>query len=97
MRQPIDQVEVFLPVGEIRDTYYGGFARTHGLGMEGAANYEKIKVPYPGGHLPGFRLQADGKICTFVLRKPFGYALPLISFAFACSIPGTGPGKPTVS
>jgi hypothetical protein len=71
MRQPIDQVEVFLPVGEIRDTYYGGFARTHGLGMEGAANYEKIKVPYPGGHLPGFRLQADGKICTVCLAKAF--------------------------
>jgi pimeloyl-ACP methyl ester carboxylesterase len=37
--------------------------------MEGTKNYERIKAPYPGGHLPGFRLQAVGKeIGTFVFN-----------------------------
>jgi hypothetical protein len=51
------QVEFFLPAGEVRNGYYDDFARTHAKGMEGTKNYERIKVPYPGGHLPGFRLQ----------------------------------------
>jgi len=55
------QVEFFLPVGDLRNSYYDDFARTHALAMEGVAKYEKIKVPYPGGHLPGYRLQAKGK------------------------------------
>jgi hypothetical protein len=63
------QVEFFLPAGEVRNGYYDDFARTHAKGMEGTKNYERIKVPYPGGHLPGFRLQAVGKeIGTFVFN-----------------------------
>jgi hypothetical protein len=63
------QIEFFLPAGEVRNGYYDDFARTHAKGMEGTKNYERIKVPYPGGHLPGFRLQAVGKeIGTFVFN-----------------------------
>jgi hypothetical protein len=63
------QVEFFLPAGEVRNGYYDDFARTHAKGMEGTKNYERIKAPYPGGHLPGFRLQAVGKeIGTFVFN-----------------------------
>jgi hypothetical protein len=29
--------------------------------MRGVAGYERVQIPYPGGHLPGFRLQAKGK------------------------------------
>jgi hypothetical protein len=72
-----DQVKCLLPAGETGNIYYGGFPRTHGLGMESAANYERIEVPSPVGHLPGFRLQAYREIGTFVLRKPCGYAPPL--------------------
>jgi pimeloyl-ACP methyl ester carboxylesterase len=63
------QVEFFLPAGDKRNGYYDDFARTNSLGMEGARNYESIKVPYAGGYLPGFRLQAQGKeIATFVFN-----------------------------
>ena len=56
--------------------------------MEGVAGYERIAVPYPGGHLPGFRLQAKGKeISTFIfnggyvlnVRKNSGYEVELLS------------------
>jgi hypothetical protein len=36
--------------------------------MEGVKDYEKISIPYPGGHLPGFRLPAKGReVSTFIL------------------------------
>ena len=39
------------------------------LGMKDIASYERIAVPYPGGHLPGFRLQAKGKeLSTFIFH-----------------------------
>ena len=54
--------EFYLPAGEVRNGFYDDFARNWALGMKGVvAGYERIAVPYPGGHLPGFRLQAKGK------------------------------------
>lgn len=38
---------IFLPAGVIRITYCGDAAGTHGLGMDGADNYEKIKEHCP--------------------------------------------------
>ena len=63
------QVEFFLPAGDLRNSYYDDFARTYALAMQGVSGYERIRVPYPGGHLPGFRLPAKGKeIGTFVFN-----------------------------
>jgi len=63
------QTEFFLPAGDLRNSYYDDFARTHALAMQGVTGYETIKVPYPGGHLPGFRLPAKGKeIATFIFH-----------------------------
>jgi pimeloyl-ACP methyl ester carboxylesterase len=63
------QVEFFLPAGDIRNSYYDDFARTHALAIQGVSGYEPIKVPYPGGDLPGFRLPAKGReIGTFVFN-----------------------------
>jgi pimeloyl-ACP methyl ester carboxylesterase len=63
------QVEFFLPAGDLRNSYYDDFARTHALGMEGVKGYETINVPYPGGHLPGFRLPAEGtEVATFIFN-----------------------------
>jgi hypothetical protein len=63
------QVEFFLPAGDLRNSYYDDFARTHARGMAGVKDYETVNVPYPGGHLPGFRLPAKGKeISTFIFN-----------------------------
>jgi hypothetical protein len=53
--------EFYLPAGDVRNGLYDDFARNWALGMKGVAGYERITIPYPGGHLPGFRLQAKGK------------------------------------
>ena len=53
--------EFYLPAGDVRNGLYDDFARSWALGMQGVAGYERIKIPYPGGHLPGFRVQAKGK------------------------------------
>jgi len=53
--------EFYLPAGDVRNGLYDDFARNWALGMKGVAGYERIAIPYPGGHLPGFRLQAKGK------------------------------------
>jgi pimeloyl-ACP methyl ester carboxylesterase len=95
------QVEFFLPAGEKRNGYYDDFARTHALGMEGVKNYERIKVPYPGGNLPGFRLQAKGKqIGTFVfnggydsfVEEFYPFLKPLTELGFTV-IGFDGPGQ----
>ncbi len=63
------QAEFFLPAGDLRNGLYDSFARTFALGMQGVKGYERIQVPYPGGHLPGFRLQAVGReIATFIFH-----------------------------
>jgi hypothetical protein len=37
--------------------------------MNDVRRYERIAVPYPGGHLPGFRLQARGEeLSTFIFQ-----------------------------
>lgn len=61
------QVEFFLPAGDVRNGYYDAFARTHARGMERAQDYERIAIPYTGGHLPGFRLPAQGKECATLI------------------------------
>jgi hypothetical protein len=65
--------EFYLPAGDARNKLYDDFKRNWALSMQGVAGYERIEVPYPGGHLPGFRLQAKGKeISTFIFNG--GYA-----------------------
>ena len=53
--------EFYLPAGDARNNLYDDFAHNWALGMKGVAGYERVAIPYPGGHLPGFRLQAKGK------------------------------------
>jgi pimeloyl-ACP methyl ester carboxylesterase len=95
------QVEFFLPAGDLRNSYYDDFARTHALGMEGVKGYEQIKVPYPGGHLPGFRLPAQGKeVATFVfnggydsfVEEFYPFLRPLTEIGFTV-IGFDGPGQ----
>ena len=63
------QAEFYLPAGEVRNGLYDDFARTFARGMEGQTNYERIKVPYQTGYLPGFRLRAVGEeLATFVFN-----------------------------
>jgi len=53
--------EFYLPAGDVRNSLYDDFARTHALAMKGVAGYETHRIPYPGGYLPGFRLPAKGE------------------------------------
>lgn len=63
------QAEFYLPAGDVRNGLYDDFARNFSLGMEGVAGYERHEIPYPGGHLPGFRLRAKGKqLATLVFH-----------------------------
>jgi len=39
------QAEFFLPAGDLRNSYYDEFARTHALAMQGVDDYETIKIP----------------------------------------------------
>ena len=55
------QAEFYLPAGSVRNGLYDDFARTFARGMVGKTNYERIKVPYETGYLPGFRLRAVGR------------------------------------
>jgi pimeloyl-ACP methyl ester carboxylesterase len=95
------QVEFFLPAGDLRNSYYDDFARTHALGMEGAKGYERFEVPYPGGHLPGFRLPAEGtEVGTFVfnggydsfVEEFYPFLKPLAAIGFTV-IGFDGPGQ----
>src|SRR5262245_59939951 len=53
----------------VRNGLYDDFARNYALGMKGVAGYEHLQIPYPGGHLPGFRLPAKGKeLATLVFH-----------------------------
>ena len=69
--------------------------------MQGVAGYEQIEVPYPGGHLPGFRLQSKGKeLSTFVfnggydsfVEEFYAFLLPLTELGFTV-IGFDGPGQ----
>jgi hypothetical protein len=93
--------EFYLPAGEVRNGLYDDFARNWALGMKGVAGYERIEVPYPGGHLPGFRLQAKGKeLSTFIfnggydsfVEEFYAFLLPLTDLGFTV-IGFDGPGQ----
>ena len=93
--------EFYLPAGEARNRLYDAFQRNWALAMQGVAGYERIEVPYPGGHLPGFRLQAKGKeISTFIfhggydffVEEFYAFLLPLTELGFTV-IGFDGPGQ----
>jgi pimeloyl-ACP methyl ester carboxylesterase len=93
--------EFYLPAGAARNKLYDDFARTWALGMQGVAGYERIEVPYPGGHLPGFRLAAKGKErSTFIfnggydsfVEEFYAFLLPLTELGFTV-IGFDGPGQ----
>jgi pimeloyl-ACP methyl ester carboxylesterase len=93
--------EFYLPAGDARNKLYDDFARCWALAMQGVAGYERIAVPYPGGHLPGFRLQAKGKErATFVfnggydsfVEEFYAFLLPLTELGFTV-IGFDGPGQ----
>ena len=93
--------EFYLPAGDTRNSLYDAFARNWGLAMQGVAGYERFAVPYPGGHLPGFRLQAKGKErATFVfhggydffVEEFYAFLLPLTDLGFTV-IAFDGPGQ----
>jgi len=93
--------EFYLPAGDVRNGLYDDFARNWALGMKGVAGYERIEVPYPGGHLPGFRVQAKGKErSTFVfnggydsfVEEFYAFLLPLTELGFTV-IGFDGPGQ----
>jgi pimeloyl-ACP methyl ester carboxylesterase len=93
--------EFYLPAGEVRNGLYDDFARNWALGMKDVAGYEHIAVPYPGGHLPGFRVQAKGKeLSTFIfdggydsfVEEFYAFLLPLIDLGFTV-IGFDGPGQ----
>jgi hypothetical protein len=83
--------EFYLPAGDVRNGLYDDFARNWALGMKGEKAYERIEVPYLGGNLPGFRLQAKGKeISTFIfnggydsfVEEFYNFLLPLTELGF---------------
>ena len=67
-RKALGRCRILLPRGGVLSScrgcpqqLYDDFPRNWARAMQGVAGYERIAVPYPGGHLPGFRLQAKGK------------------------------------
>ena len=93
--------EFYLPAGDIRNGLYDDFARNWALGVQGVAGYERIAIPYPGGHLPGFRLQAKGKErSTFIftggydsfVEEFYNFLAPLTELGFTV-IAFDGPGQ----
>jgi hypothetical protein len=93
--------EFYLPAGDARNKLYDDFQRNWGLAMQGVAGCERIAVPYPGGHLPGFRLEAKGKaISTFIfnggydsfVEEFYAFLLPLTDLGFTV-IGFDGPGQ----
>jgi len=93
--------EFYLPAGDIRNSLYDDFARNWALRMKGVAGYERIAVPYAGGDLPGFRLQAKGKErTTFIftggydsfVEEFYNFLAPLTELGFTV-IAFDGPGQ----
>jgi hypothetical protein len=93
--------EFYLPAGDVRNGFYDDFARNWALGMRGVAGYERIAIPYPGGTLPGFRLQAKGKEqSTFIftggydsfVEEFYNFLLPLTELGITV-IGFDGPGQ----
>jgi pimeloyl-ACP methyl ester carboxylesterase len=95
------QAEFYLPAGDVRNSLYDDFARNYALGMKGVAGYERHEIPYPGGHLPGFRLPAKGKeLATIVfhggydsfVEEFYPFLKPLTEIGFTV-IGFDGPGQ----
>jgi pimeloyl-ACP methyl ester carboxylesterase len=93
--------EFYLPAGDVRNGLYDDFARNWALGMKDVKDYVRFAVPYPGGHLPGFRLEAKGKERgTFVfhggydsfVEEFYAFLLPLTELGFTV-IAFDGPGQ----
>ena len=93
--------EFYLPAGDERNGLYDDFAHAWALGMQDVAGYERIAIPYPGGHLPGFRLQAKGQeLSTFIftggydsfVEEFYAFLLPLTELGFTV-IGFDGPGQ----
>ena len=93
--------EFYLPAGDVRNGLYDDFARNWTLGMKGVPGYERVAVPYPGGNLPGFRVQAKGKeLSTFIfhggydsfVEEFYAFLLPLTELGFTV-IGFDGPGQ----
>ena len=93
--------EFYLPAGEARNRLYDDFTRNWTQAMRGVAGYERFAVPYPGGHLPGFRLQAKGEErAAFVfnggydsfVEEFYAFLLPLTDLGFTV-IAFDGPGQ----
>jgi pimeloyl-ACP methyl ester carboxylesterase len=93
--------EFYLQAGEARDRLYDAFARNWALAMQGVAGYERFAVPYSGGHLPGFRLQAKGRErAAFIfhggydsfVEEFYAFLLPLTDLGFTV-IAFDGPGQ----
>jgi hypothetical protein len=93
--------EFYLPAGDVRNGLYDDFARNWALGMKDVAGYERIEIPYPGGHLPGFRLQAKGKERTTFyftggydsfVEEFYNFLLPLTDLGITV-IAFDGPGQ----
>jgi pimeloyl-ACP methyl ester carboxylesterase len=93
--------EFYLPAGDARNKLYDDFKRNWSKSVRGIPGYEQIAVPYAGGHLPGFRLQAKGKeISTFIfhggydsfVEEFYGFLLPLTDLGFTV-IGFDGPGQ----
>jgi pimeloyl-ACP methyl ester carboxylesterase len=93
--------EFYLPAGDARNRLYDDFARNWALAMQGVAGYERFAVPYRGGHLPGFRLQAKGKErAAFVfnggydsfVEEFYAFLLPMTDLGFTV-IAFDGPGQ----
>jgi pimeloyl-ACP methyl ester carboxylesterase len=93
--------EFYLPAGDIRNGLYDDFALNWSRAMQGVVGYERIAVPYPGGNLPGFRLQAKGKErSTFIfhggydsfVEEFYAFLLPLTELGLTV-IGFDGPGQ----
>jgi hypothetical protein len=93
--------EFYLPAGDTRNKLYDDFKRNWAKAVQGVAGYEHIEVPYPGGHLPGFRLQSKGKeLSTFIfhggydsfVEEFYAFLLPLTELGFTV-IGFDGPGQ----
>jgi pimeloyl-ACP methyl ester carboxylesterase len=93
--------EFYLPAGDGRNKLYDDFKRNWSKSVQGVPGYEQIAVPYAGGHLPGFRLQAKGReISTFIfhggydsfVEEFYGFLLPLTDLGFTV-IGFDGPGQ----
>lgn len=58
--------EFYLPAGEVRNGLYADFSRVFARAMDGVEGYERIEIPYEGGFLPGYKLDAPDERMTLI-------------------------------